>query len=240
MNPVCQSKRKNESLDYLDPNQGKSEASNQPKSSSKTTQSSGPVCSMDMENYPIEEAARNQSLASNTPASTSGRVMDMKMGPNANAGVTADGKGVFAEAAAIAGKDGNVSGQVLGVGIQVGEQNTAQVTGARFQVGSSTSGTHGDFEVLTASASIGVHNPDGSVGYNASAGATLVGASGTVDLGRGGEVTVGVAAGLGFAVHGGVRDQKRDGTREACGGFSAGPVSIGYCVPVEDYLLPTR
>jgi hypothetical protein len=81
---------------------------------------------------------------------------------------------------------------------------------------------------FTARANIGIHNDDGSTGFNLGVGATAVGFEGTV--GGTSALTYGVAASVGAAVSVGVRDIDRDGSGELCARVSIGPVTVGACL----------
>jgi hypothetical protein len=86
----------------------------------------------------------------------------------------------------------------------------------------------GSVEAFTARANIGIHNDDGSTGFNVGAGVTAVGFEGTI--GGASRLTYGVAAGAGAGVSVGVRDVDRDGNGELCARVSIGPVTVGACL----------
>ena len=93
-------------------------------------------------------------------------------------------------------------------------------------------------EALSAKAHLGIHNADGSVGFNIGASAVLVNAEGTVDVSLLGGVFEGsFTAGVGLAKGGelsvGLRDQDNDGRTEVCGRIGIQPgvsVTLGACL----------
>jgi hypothetical protein len=84
-------------------------------------------------------------------------------------------------------------------------------------------------EVFTAQAHAGLYNADGSTGFGASMGATIVGGEITGTLGP---VSLTVAASAGSTVGAsiGVRDSDHDGKTEYCGRVDFGVGSVGVCV----------
>ncbi len=147
--------------------------------------------------------------------------------PYALAGKTASGDSVFAGVALLKGKDrSGAEIEVLSASGQVGAQNEFQfgfhrVAGAR-------GGVAGSVEAFTARANVGIHNDDGSTGFNLGASAAAIGFEGTV--GGATSLTYGVAAGPSIGGSLGVRDSDKDGETELCGRLSFGPVTVGMCV----------
>lgn len=134
---------------------------------------------------------------------------------------------VYGGAAAIKGRDA-ASGlelEVFSVSAQAGGENEAQVGMARVGL----SGKNGNLtgEVFTARANGGAHNDDGSIGFNAGAIATIVGAEGT--LGTRDSLTLGASVGLGAAVSVGLRDLDDNGVPEMCVKVSVGLLTAGIC-----------
>ncbi|QQR46384.1 hypothetical protein JKA73_09975 [Myxococcus xanthus] len=89
-------------------------------------------------------------------------------------------------------------------------------------------------EVFTAQAGINTNapNPDGSVGINIGASATIVG--GEVSLGySGNSATFGMSGGVGFGGSVGIRDSDGDGRQEVCARVSVGPVTLGRCREID-------
>ncbi len=117
-----------------------------------------------------------------------------------------------------------------GVSLQGGPQTEVQLTATRATI-ADEHGNSLSAEALTFQAGLGVHNKDGSQGYNVSLGATLVGAEGTADFG-GGSITLGASIGLTAEASSGVRDRDGDGARELCVRVAvpAVPISGGVCL----------
>ena len=86
-------------------------------------------------------------------------------------------------------------------------------------------------EKLTAKVNISYTNPDGSVGGNASVGATLIGVEGTLTVpGGGSSVTGGLSVGVGAELGVGTRDFDKDGRTELCGRVSFLVATVGLCL----------
>jgi hypothetical protein len=170
--------------------------------------------------------------APSPPASTANnnaqRTTERDLAPYADANVTASGDSVYAGVALLKGSVPNSGGdvEVLSVSGQIGAQVEVQLGLQR--VAGTRGALSGSVEAFTARANIGVHNDDGSTGFNVGAGVTAVGFEGTV--GGASRLTYGVAAGLGAGVSVGVRDVDRDGSGELCARVSLGPVTVGLCV----------
>ncbi len=156
------------------------------------------------------------------------RTTERKLAPYVDAGVTAAGDSLFAGAALLKGRDPKSGGEVevLSASAQIGAQTEVQLGFQR------VAGTHGPLsggvETFSAKASVGIHNDDGSTGFNVGAGATAVGFEGSV--GGASRLTNGVAAGVGGGVSVGVRDVDGDDNRELCARVSIGPVTVGACL----------
>jgi hypothetical protein len=135
---------------------------------------------------------------------------------------------VYVGAAGLKGRDPKSGGEaeVLSASVQVGAQNEAQVTFVR--VAGTSGNLNGSAEAFTARANLGIHNDDGSTGFNAGAGATAVGFEGT--LGRESSLTGGLAASVGYGASVGLRDLDADGKQELCARVAAGPITLGVCV----------
>jgi hypothetical protein len=78
----------------------------------------------------------------------------------------------------------------------------------------------------------GIHNVDGSKGFHASGGATMVGVEGTVHKQGLGSVTFGLSAGDSVEVSAGLKDEG-DKTL-GCVRIGAGIVTVGVCIPVTN------
>lgn len=151
------------------------------------------------------------------------------LSPYASAGTTAAGDSVYVSAAALKGRDARTGfeAEILSLSAQVGAQNELQaslvrVGGAGGIIGAASA------EAITARASAGIHNDDGSTGLNLSLGAT--GVAGEVTLGSANSVTCGGAASAGGGASLGVRDADHDGKPELCGRVSWGAFTVGICL----------
>jgi hypothetical protein len=134
---------------------------------------------------------------------------------------------VYAGAALLKGRDpAGGAIEVLSASVQVGAQTELQVGFQR--VAGSRGALTGSVETFALRANVGIHNDDGSVGFNIGAGATAVGFEGSA--GGASSVTYGVGAGVGAGASIGARDVDRDGKTELCGRLSLGPVTVGVCL----------
>jgi hypothetical protein len=151
----------------------------------------------------------------------------------ARARASISGEGVNVEIAALAGQVGDgVDASVLaGSILWNAEQATLQAKMFDMQVASRDGRWTGSVENLSTRLSVGTQNPDGSVGVNVGAAATVVGVEGTFSH-SGWSVTVGVGAGAGNEVSLGIRDQDRDGEPELCGRGGVGALTIGLCAEI--------
>lgn len=84
-------------------------------------------------------------------------------------------------------------------------------------------------ETLSANASAGALNPDGSRGLHSRVGAALLGTETTASY-SGNSVTVGASVGLSAGGSAGLRDADRDGRLEACARVETPLVTVGLCV----------
>lgn len=108
-------------------------------------------------------------------------------------------------------------------------QVTLQAGLSRIDVHSEDRGKSISTEKLTAKVNVSKDNPDGSVGGNASFGATLIGVEGTWTRG-GNSVTGGLSAGVGAEVGVGTRDFDKDGRPEFCARVSFLVATVGTCL----------
>jgi hypothetical protein len=149
-----------------------------------------------------------------------------------DSGFESDGT-AYAEAALVHGRnpDTGFIADMAAVSARAGGQAEVEVTGLRIGVTGDEGRDELLLEGLTAGGAVGSHNPDGSVGFNASVGASLASARATVNV-RGSSVTLGtsVSVSAGFSV--GKRDSDTDGVTEYCVSASipGAPVSGGVCV----------
>jgi len=108
----------------------------------------------------------------------------------------------------------------LSASAQVGLQNEAQAGVLRSNL-EVARGTTLSVEVGTAEAHVGIHNPDGSTGFNIGASGTVLSVGVTTTDGAN-SATVGGGLGAGEGFHLGVRDADHNGKLEICGGLSIG------------------
>jgi hypothetical protein len=85
-------------------------------------------------------------------------------------------------------------------------------------------------DVFTARAAMGVHNADGSFGWNAGATATAIGGEGTVQFGSASSLTAGASVGIGLEGSLGFRDADGDKAPELCGRAVMGWATLGLCL----------
>ncbi len=91
-------------------------------------------------------------------------------------------------------------------------------------------------DTFSAKVNYGIHNPDGSVGLNFGASASVVGVETTFSH-SGWSLTVGASEGIGPDMSVGVRDQDRDGRGELCGRISIRALTLGACLEVLPALV---
>ncbi len=149
--------------------------------------------------------------------------------PHLAAGKTAAGDSVYVSVAGLKGHDpkSGLEVEVLSASEQKGLQLESQA--ALLRVGKSDATGSFNIESFTIRATHGIHNDDGSTGYNVSGLATALG--GEVTLNHGADsVTLGLAAGVGAAGSIGLRDIDGDGDRELCFKASIEAFTVGACV----------
>lgn len=156
------------------------------------------------------------------------RTTERLLAPYADADVTGSRDSLFAGVALLKGSAAKSNGEVelASVSGQIGAQSEVQLGFQR------VAGTHGalsgSVETFTARANIGIHNDDGSTGFNVGAGLTAVGFEGS--FGGATRFTYGVSGGLGAGVSVGVRDVDDDGNGELCARVSVGSITAGACL----------
>jgi hypothetical protein len=153
--------------------------------------------------------------------------------PYARAGVTSSGMSAHAGVALVKGSDqaSGVQLEVMSASAQVGIQNEAQAAAFRITVPLDPGAISVTVDAATAKVNAGVVNGDGSVGMNAGAAATLIGAE--VTLGGATSVTVGGGIGVGTEASLGIRDSDDDGNPEVCIKLGVGlvaKVAVGGCI----------
>ncbi len=178
--------------------------------------------------------ARKATTSSKPTDTNAQRTMARYPTPYAEAGVTSSGDSVYAGVALVKGKKGQGAANLFSASAQVGAQNEAQVGMGRVHVDFTRSGSfQGDLEAFTARAAEGIHNEDGSTGFNMSSSASFV-KSGVTGRVGGAEVHLGYGLGPDAAVpmvHAGVRDPDHDGRYDVCAGTDVAGVEISACLP---------
>jgi hypothetical protein len=139
---------------------------------------------------------------------------------------------IAAEAFVLSGRDDNtgVGLDVFSASLHHGEV-VREVHVAMARMGGSSDDGHfaALAEVFTAQVHAGFENTDGSRGFGASMGATVVGAEVTGTLGPA-ALTVGASVGSTVGASLGVRDRDNDGKTEFCGRVEFGVGTLGLCV----------
>ena len=100
---------------------------------------------------------------------------------------------------------------------------------------SSDDGNHSiSVKSLSIEGHYGVHNADGSTGFNIGRTVDLLSVEAKTERG-GNSLSFGVSAGFGASGSVGLRDKDKDGLTEVCGHVAVGPISVGACVePASD------
>ena len=153
---------------------------------------------------------------------------NLASGPYAESGYATGGHALHAGVALAKGRDASgLELEALSASVQVGGQNEAQGAVARVAV----SGSHGAIggEAATANVHAGVHNPDGSTGVNAGAGAVWAAGEATIS-GEANSVTIGAGIGVGGELSVGLRDKNGNGEPELCFRASLKFATVGACL----------
>jgi hypothetical protein len=153
---------------------------------------------------------------------------ELASGPYAAAGYSQGGHALHAGAALVKGRDASgLELEAVSVSGQIGAQSEAQGAVGRVGVSGKLGGIGGD--LATANAHAGIHNPDGSTGLNAGAGAVLI--AGEVTLsGKANSVSLGAGLGVGGELSVGLRDKDGDGQPEVCFRVSTKFAMVGACI----------
>jgi hypothetical protein len=153
------------------------------------------------------------------------------VGPYLAAGVTSSGDSEFVAAALLKGRnsESGIEAEVLSGSVQRGFQNEAQVGLLRVGASRADGTSSGIVDAFAARAAIGIHNSDGSTGFNIALTATALGVEGTHRASRV-SFTGGVGLGVGGEVSVGVRDADHDGKKELCVRIGGGPGTVGHCI----------
>lgn len=149
--------------------------------------------------------------------------------PYAAAGKTAAGDALYVGVAGLKGHDpkSGLEVEVLSLSEQKGLQLESQA--ALVRLGQTKAAGSFNIEALSLRATHGIHNDDGSTGYNIGGLATAL--SGEVTLNHGADsLTLGLAAGVGAAGSVGLRDIDGDGEHEVCVKASIAEFTLGACV----------
>lgn len=239
--------RAEDDLDTPNASSSSSSASaSKPTSESRAPQSNASSSSLDVDWDSVPSAGPSPALAAASPqkaaeghASTNASrttQRDIHDGPHSAAGYTDDKKSVFVSAAAVKGSysDG-VEIELGSASVQIGRQHEAQI-------GAGRAGYHGEIisvaaEAFTASAQVGVENPDGSTGMNAGLSATAASIEATAKH-SGNSITAGLSLGAGASGSIGLRDDDRDGKPEACVRASFEFVIVGGCIELPAFFKP--
>jgi hypothetical protein len=152
-------------------------------------------------------------------------------GTYAEAGVTSSGDAAYAGVALAKGRSPNRPTEVEGLSasVQVGLQSEAQAGLVRAG-GASASGASWGAEGMTARASIGIHNPDGTHGLNPGATAAAAAFEGTTPPLLGGHVVLTGGVALGFGAAGSVGYREADGQHEVRARAEVGPYIVGLAL----------
>jgi hypothetical protein len=183
----------------------------------------------------------NESISATQPegprparaAETNGqRTLARPASPYAEMNVTPSGDSIYLAGAAIKGRDSNsgIEVEVFTASAQLGGQMEAQLGAARIGASDDDGASSIGVDVFTARAAMGVHNADGSLGWNAGATAVAVGAEGTVQFGSASSLTAGASVGVGFEGSIGLRDADGDNQPELCGRAVVGWATLGLCL----------
>jgi hypothetical protein len=149
--------------------------------------------------------------------------------PYAAAGKIAAGDSLYVGVAGLKGRDpkSGLEVEVLSASEQKGLQLESQA--ALVRLGQAKAAGSFNIEAFTLRATHGIHNDDGSTGYNIGALATALG--GEVTLNHGADsLTLGLSAGVGAAGSVGLRDIDGDGEHEVCVKASIAEFTLGACV----------
>lgn len=171
-------------------------------------------------------------VASWSPTDTNAqRTSARAEGAYAEAGRTSSGDAAYAGAALVKGRSPNGSTEVDGLSIsaQVGLQSEAQA-GVMRASGAAASGGSWGAEGMTARASVGIHNPDGTHGVNAGATATAASIEGTTPMLLGGHVALTGGLSLGFGGAGSAGYRGADGHHEVRVRAEVGPYIAGLAI----------
>jgi len=151
-------------------------------------------------------------------------------GPRAEA--HAEDGDYYAGAFLLRGRDpkSGLEAELFSASIHQGEREHAVQAGMA-RMGGSTDDGHFSArgEVFTAQAHAGFDNADGSTGFGASMGATVVAGEVTGTLGPV-SLTLGASVGATYGGSAGVRDSDHDGKNEYCARVDFGVGSIGLCL----------
>lgn len=126
-------------------------------------------------------------------------------------------------------------GEVVTYSRKHGSQNEVDITGARVRRAiSEVPGLSVSGELVRARSNVGIHNEDGSTGFNIGATVTAAQKTAHYDPGDGnsGHLGIGIGAGAAFSV--GTRDADADGKEEVCVSASVFMVSGGICWESSD------
>lgn len=180
----------------------------------------------------VARATKKPSLPPAANSSAQRTTAQVGAQPYARVGVISAGDSVFAEAALLKGRDPEtvLEVEMFDVSGQVGLQTETKLTLGKVGLSSDDGVGSGSVEFASARARIGIHNDDGSTGFNLGAGASLLG--GEISCQDGSGLSAGIAFGVSIGGHVGVRDQDGDGNQEICAGVEFMEGKLQGCVEV--------
>jgi hypothetical protein len=173
------------------------------------------------------------SIAERSPSSSSGDGAPVSprdagvSGPHAEA--HAENGDLYAGAFALRGSQGGIDVEVFSVSAHSSEREAAAQAAMARMGGAFDIRVEAQMEVFTAQSHSTLKNPDGSTGFGASAGTTLVGGEITLST-RGFSVTGALSMGPTVGASLGVRDSDRDGDPELCGRVDFAVGAFGLCL----------
>jgi hypothetical protein len=150
---------------------------------------------------------------------------------------------IRATAALARGRDPNtaIDVELFGASAEAGAELEARIAAAHIRASTDEGESFLGIDVFSAAAAAGIHNPDGSFGWNMGAMAVAVGVEGTLRLGSASSMTAGGAIGVGLEASVGLRDVDGDREPEVCMRAVVAGWTLGVCAEIPLKLdLPRR